>query len=430
MKILLKHAALLVAGNETQKMDVLLDEGVIQRIKPELSQEDAQCIDLAGRLLVPGFIDPHVHLREPGFTHKETIRTGARAAIAGGYTTIFAMPNVSPCPDTAQRMLKMRERSLKEAGIAVGFYAPITKGECGEELTDFDELKEAGAVGFSDDGKGVQDSAMMYEAMKEVARLDGVLAAHCEEERLLFGGCIHAGDYAQAKGYRGILRAVEDQQIARDLLLAHETGARYHICHMSTHRGVDLLKLAKEWGAKVSGEVTPHHLLLCDEDLREDGRWKMNPPLRSKKDQKRLLEGLQEGIIEAIATDHAPHTEEEKSRGLEDSPFGITGLETSFPLLYTHLVLPGHLTLSRLVDAMSTAPARIFSLEGGRLSLGAKADLAVIDLNARYTIDPKNHQSMGKNTPFAGWEVQGRVDWVFKDGIPLMQEGSIQPWNE
>ena len=423
--ILLTNAKMIRRDNELISADLLLQSGKISRIASQIGPEAGwNVIDCNGMLVTPGFIDPHVHLREPGFTDKETIRTGSRAAVKGGYTTVFAMPNVSPCPDTPQRMADMVLRA-QDAPLDVRFYAPLSAGEKGEELTDFRELKETGAVALSDDGKGLQHNGLMRQAMQLARAQDLVIAAHCEDGSLLNGGYIHDGLYARQHKHRGISRSVEDVQAARDLLLAHETGARYHICHMSTHRGVDLLELAQSWGARVSGEVSPHHLLLTDSDLREDGRYKMNPPLREEIDRLRLIEGLNTGVIQVIATDHAPHTSEEKSRGLAGSPFGITGLETAFPLLYTYLVKPGYITLQTLVDAMTKGPRQVFGLEAGELAEGAPADLTLTDLRDEYVIHAADHESKGRNTPFDGWRVKSRVDTVIKSGRIILQGGTI-----
>lgn len=422
--ILLKNGRLIQEGNTLMDRDILIGNGRVLTIEEAISpQEGTEVIDLKGQLVTAGFIDPHVHLREPGFTEKETIETGARAAVKGGYTTIFAMPNVTPAPDTPEKVRDLAARAERDAAIRIGWIVPITFGERGGELTDFKALKEAGAVAVSDDGKGVQSNAMMAEAMRSARENDLVLCAHCEDESILAGGYIHAGDYSLKHGHKGISRAVEDVQVARDILLAGEAGARYHICHMSTHRGVDLLKLGQDWGYRVTGEVTPHHLLLSDADLREDGRFKMNPPLRALKDRDRLIQGLKDGVIRVIATDHAPHTREEKSQGLAGSPFGITGLETAFPLLYTYLVKPGLVTLETVVNAMTRGPAEIFSLEGGVLEEGARADITVTDLKSDYVIDAEQHESKGRNTPFDGWRVFGRTELVIKDGNVIYQDG-------
>ena len=420
--ILLKNAKMIRRDNELATVDLLLRGGKIERIGSIELDENWDVVDCKGRLVTPGFIDPHVHLREPGFTHKETIETGTRAAIKGGYTSIFAMPNVNPCPDTAERMNDMMERK-KEIPIDVHFFAPLTMGELGAELTDFKALKAAGAIGVSDDGKGLQNNATMARAMELAAQHDLVISAHCEDESILKAGYIHAGPYADEHGHRGIQRACEDIQAGRDILLAGESGARYHICHMSSHRTVDLLQLGQGWGYRVSGEVTPHHLLLTQDQLEEDGNFKMNPPLREEIDRQRLIAGLREGTIKVIATDHAPHTEQEKSRGLAESPFGITGLETAFPLLYTYLVKPGHLTLETVVEAMTKGPADIFGLSSGRLEEGAPADITLIDLEKQEVIDASKHESLGRNTPFDGWRVDGMIHTVIKGGQLILKDG-------
>lgn len=426
--ILLKNGQIIKAGNSLQPADLLINGKQIAKIAEHIeAHAEWQVLDLGGKLVTAGFIDPHVHLREPGFTDKETIKTGTKAAIKGGYTTIFAMPNVDPSPDTPAGIHDLLERSAKDSPIDIGFFAPITLGEKGIELTDIQDLKEAGAIALSDDGKGVQSNDMMFEAMKLAKATDLVISAHCEDESVLYGGYIHDGSYSQKHGHKGIMRSAEDIQAGRDILLAGETGAKYHICHMSSYRTVDLLELGQRWGYAVSGEVTPHHLLLTDEDLREDGRFKMNPPLRAKKDQDRLIQGLRDGIIKVIATDHAPHTEIEKSRGLAGSPFGITGLETAFPLLYTYLVKPGKITLETVISAMTKGPAEVFSLARGNLQEGALADITVIDLTADYTIDSARHESKGKNTPFDQWRVFGKITTVIKAGRILLQDGEFTP---
>ena len=426
--ILLKNGQIIQAGNHLQAMDLLIEGSQIVKISPHIeAQGEWQVLDLSGKLVTAGFIDVHVHLREPGFTDKETIKTGSRAAIRGGYTTIFAMPNVNPSPDTPDGIQDLLSRAAKDSPIDIGFFAPITMGEKGIELTDIRALKEAGAIALSDDGKGVQSNDMMLQAMKLAQATDLVISAHCEDESVLNGGYIHEGAYSQQHGHKGIMRAAEDIQAGRDILLAGETGAKYHICHMSSYRTVDLLELGRKWGCAVSGEVTPHHLLLTQDDLREDGRFKMNPPLRDRMDQDRLIQGLEAGIIEVIATDHAPHTEIEKSRGLADSPFGITGLETSFALLYTYLVKPGKISLETVINALTKGPARVFSLDKGTLQAGAVADITVIDLERDYTIESANHESKGKNTPFDQWRVFGKIETVMKAGRILLRDGEFTP---
>ena len=371
-------------------------------------------MDASSFVILPGFVDVHVHLREPGFSYKETIRTGSLAAAHGGYTTVCAMPNLNPVPDSMETLQPELDAIQKDAVIRVLPYGAITKGEQGGELADLDAMAPY-VVGFSDDGKGVQDRDMMCRAMLEAKRLGKLIVAHCEDNSLLRGGYIHDGAYAKAHGHRGICSESEWRQVERDIKLAAETGCQYHVCHVSTKESVELIRRAKAAGLKVSGETAPHYLLLCDEDLQEDGRFKMNPPLRGREDREALRQAVADGTIEVIATDHAPHTAEQKSRGLAGSAMGIVGLECAFPLLYTYLVKPGLLTLEQLVERMSMAPRRIFGLGGG-LQAGEPADLTVFDLDAEYEIDPETFLSKGRATPFAGWRVAGRTLWTLVGG--------------
>ena len=365
-------------------------------------------VDLGGLYLVPGLVDVHVHLREPGFPQKETIATGTAAAARGGYTTVCSMPNLNPAPDTPEHLERQLEIIRRDAVVRVKPYGTITMGQrgCGE-LADFAALA-AEVVGFSDDGRGVQSAELMEEAMRRAAAVGKPIVAHCEVDELLHGGYIHDGDYCRAHGHRGISSESEWRQVERDIELAAKTGCQYHVCHVSTKESVGLVREAKARGLRVSCETAPHYLLLCDEDLQEEGRFKMNPPLRSCADREALLAGIQDGTIEVIATDHAPHTAGEKSRGLAGSAMGIVGIETAFPLLYTGLVKPGIIPLERLVELMSTSPRRIFGLEGG-IEAGQEADFTVLDLGARWTIDPEEFLSKGHATPFAGWDVEGRA---------------------
>lgn len=425
-RIVMENALRVNENSELVPCSLLVEEGIIAGINGSWEKDaNTVIIDAKGLVLSPGFIDLHVHLREPGGEGKETIRTGARAALRGGFTQIFAMPNTQPTPDTPERLRDLQERARKDAPITIGFYAPITKGEKGEELVDLEVLTQAGAAAFSDDGKGVQSAGMMYRAMLNAQKLGKVLAAHCEEDSLLFGGYIHQGEYSKAHGHRGIHPLVEDLQIQRDIALSEATQCPYHICHMSTSKGVSMLGEAKKSSVPVTGEVTPHHLLLTEKDLQEDGDYKMNPPLRSERDRQALIQGLRDGIIDAIATDHAPHDEESKSRGLEGSAFGVVGLETAFPLLYTHLVLPGELPLKRLLDALTSGPAKVMGLETGRLEVGSPADLVLLDLEKTWNIEKKNFESKGKNTPFEGYSVKGQVHTVLAKGQIVMQGGQI-----
>ena len=351
---------------------------------------------------LPAFTDLHVHFREPGQTWKETIRSGSMAAARGGYTLVCTMPNLNPVPDSPETLALEQAAIDRDAVITVLPYGSITKGRLGHELVDFHTLKNR-CVAFSDDGSGVQDEEMMRKAMEAAAREDVILAAHCEDNALLHGGYIHDGRYAAAHGHKGICSESEWGQIARDLVLCEETGCRYHVCHISTRESVELIRAAKVRGVRVTCETGPHYLTLCEDDLQEDGRFKMNPPLRSADDREALIEGLSDGTIDVIATDHAPHSAEEKGRGLAGSAMGIVGLETAFPVLYTKLVKTGRITLERLVEALSIAPRRIFRLPE------APEDYVEVDLDTPFTIRSADFASMGKATPFEGWEVYGRI---------------------
>ena len=407
MDILLKGGTLIDAAGR-RRADILVRDGRIAAIGPDLVfASGAEVIDCSGRLVSEGFTDIHVHFREPGQGYKETIRTGSLAAAHGGYTTVCAMPNLNPVPDSPETLALEQEIIDRDACIRVLPYAAITRGRRGEQLVDFAALKDR-CCAFSDDGSGVQREEMMRSAMQAAAREDVIIAAHCEDNTLLHGGYIHDGRYAAAHGHKGICSESEWGQIARDLALCAETGCRYHVCHISTAESVDLIRRAKAAGVRVSCETAPHYLALCEDDLQEDGRFKMNPPLRSAADREALIEGLRDGTIDAIATDHAPHTEEEKARGLAGSAMGIVGLETAFPVLYTTLVRTGRIRLERLVEALTEGPCRAFRLDGG-LRTGAPADLTVIDPAGEYTIDPSKFRSKGHATPFAGMKVHGRI---------------------
>lgn len=429
MGIILRNGKLLNEAGQLIKQDIKIEQNRIIQIADsvELDSANDEVIDLAGKFVTAGFIDMHVHFREPGFEAKETVETGAKAAVRGGYTTVACMPNTRPVidsPETVQYVLN----KANEAQLArVLPYGAITVRELGQELTDFAALKEAGIVAVTDDGVGVQSSAMMKEAMKRAKELDLSVVAHCEDDSLLIhGSALHDGIVAKRHGLPGIPSESESIHVGRDILLAEQTGVHYHVCHISAKESVRLVRDGKRAGVHVTTEVTPHHLLLCDEDIPEslDANWKMNPPLRSRQDHAALIAGLKDGTIDIIATDHAPHTEEEKAKGLERAPFGIVGLETAFPLLYTHLVLTGELTLSELVEKMAKKPAEIFNLPYGKLAENEIADLVVIDLEQEKAIDPNEFHSKGKNTPFVGWKckgwpvltlVEGRV--VYRDEV-------------
>ena len=384
---------------------VYIENGIISS---KFNYDSSRCeeIDCSGLTAFPGFVDVHVHLREPGFSYKETIKTGSMAGAAGGYTAIGAMPNLSPVPDCTENLDIQLKLIEKDAAIRVLPYGSITAGEKGEKLSDMEGMAKS-VIAFSDDGKGVQDEGMMRAAMEMAKSLGKIIAAHCEDETLLFGGCIHDGEYARAHGIPSISSESEWRQIERDIRLSADTGCAYHVCHVSAAESVDLIRAAKARGVDVTCEVGPHYLLMCDHDLREDGRFKMNPPLRSPRDREALVAGLLDGTIDMVITDHAPHSAEEKGRGLAKSLMGVVGLETVFPLLYTYLVERGVLTLDKLLDLMCFTPSSRFGIPAG-LTVGQPANLAVWDLDSAYTVDPADFLSMGKASPFTGWQVRGR----------------------
>jgi dihydroorotase len=402
-----KHINLYLDGQFVSS-DIRLDkDGILFIEKQDFSSLSSSLIlDGSSYYFMPGFIDVHVHLREPGFSYKETIESGTAAAAHGGYTDICAMPNLNPVPDCPQNLAIEEEMIQQEAKIRVHPYGAITKGQKGQELADLAGIAQR-VVAFSDDGHGVQSSEMMERAMRQAKALGKIVAAHCEVNDLLQGGYIHAGEYARSHGHRGICSASEYQQIDRDLNLAAKTGCAYHVCHISAKESVELIRQAKKTGVDVSCETGPHYLTLCDQDLQEDGRFKMNPPLRSKADQEALIEGIADGTIDMIATDHAPHSAEEKSRGLEKSAMGIVGLETAFPILYTNFVKTGIWTLKQLVDLFYTHAKDRF-LIGGEIVGGRPANGCLWDLQATERIDPNTFLTKGRATPFAGAEVTGK----------------------
>ncbi len=401
--------AFVYAGAGFSKLDVLIKDGKINTLGTSISSNGVDAVFFAqDKYLIPGFVDVHVHLREPGFSYKETIRTGTLAAAKGGYTAVCPMPNINPVPDSVENIGIELDLIKKDAVINTYPFASITKGRKGRgELVDFDALKEL-AVGFSDDGTGVQDEQDMRLAMEQCAKIGKVISAHCEVNDLLNGGYIHDGEYCKTHGHKGICSASEYEQIVRDCKLAEETGVRYHVCHISTKESVDIIRKAKARGVNVTCETGPHYLTMCDKDLQEDGRFKMNPPLRSEEDKQALLQGILDGTIDVIATDHAPHSAEEKSKGLAGSAMGVVGLETSFAVLYTKLVKSGFITLEKLIELMSVNPRKIFDLPGGEIKEGEVADLALLDLESKWIVDPDDFLSMGRATPFEGWQLQGK----------------------
>jgi len=402
--------------------DFLIRDGVIADIGKDLTPtENCLIEDIGDCTVFPSFTDIHVHFREPGYSYKETIRTGSLAAARGGYTTVCTMPNLNPVPDSPENIEKELEIIRRDAAVEVLPLASISKGRKGKELVDFKALKSL-CVAFSDDGSGVQNEALMRSAMAAAAREDCIITAHCEDNSLLRGGYIHDGEYCKRHHHKGICPESEWKQVERDLALCEEYGCRYHVCHISTAESAELIRKAKARGVRVSCETAPHYLVLCDEDLREEGRFKMNPPIRSARDRAALVEALADGTIDAVATDHAPHSDEEKSLGLQGSAMGVSGLEAAFPVLYTSLVKSGKIPLERLIEALSSSPRRVYGIGGGpssggsSLSVGDRANIVVVDLNEKYTIRGEDFVSQGHSTPFEGMEVYGRVKMTVREG--------------
>lgn len=421
----MKNANILTGKNELTKCDLLIEGDRIKEISESIEVEADKVIDCEGKLVTPGFIDVHIHLREPGGEHKETIKTGTEAAARGGYTTVCSMPNTNPVPDSVEEVEKLFERIEKDAVIRVLPYAAITKGLKGEERTDITALSKTDVFAFTDDGVGIQTAGQMLEAMQEAAANNRAIVAHCEDNSILYGGAVHEGDVSKRLGLPGILNACESVQIARDVLLAETAGCHYHVCHVSTKESVRVIRDAKRAGIHVTGEVSPHHLLLTEDDIVEDDAdFKMNPPLRSKEDRDALLEGLLDGTLDFVATDHAPHAADEKALGMLKAPFGIVGLETAFPLLYTYLVKTNKMTLQHLVDAFTRLPAEVFGLPFGKLEAGKVADITVVDLEKEYVIDRKDFASKSKNTPFDGWEVAGIPVMTIASGKVVYEDGN------
>ena len=399
----------------TEKADIAILGDKIERIAADIQPADNDKVyDCTGLTIMSGLVDLHVHLREPGFSAKETIATGTAAAAHGGFTTVCSMPNLAPAPDSMANLQQQLDIIERDAVIKVLPYATITRKRFGDELVNFEELKPY-VAGFSDDGTGVQNEDVMRQAMAEAAKTDTIIAAHCEVDELLRGGYIHDGEYARINGHRGICSESEWQQVERDIELAAEAGCRYHVCHISTKETVELIRQAKARGVKVTCETGPHYLTMCDMDLKEEGRFKMNPPIRSAEDRDALIAGLQDGTIDVVATDHAPHTAEEKSRGLERSAMGVVGIETSFAVIYTKLVKAGVISLEKAVDVLAEAPRRIFNLGGG-LQEGEAADIAVFDLDKEFIVNPSTFLSKGRSTPFEGWQLQGECCLTLVDG--------------
>lgn len=414
MGIWIKNGKMAQQGTgELKDVHLLVENGKFAEIRdasngnPDTNGHET--IDAAGKLVSAGFIDMHVHLREPGFEYKEDIASGTRSAARGGYTTIACMPNTRPVIDKPETVRYVLDKAETEGIVRVLPYGCITKNELGRELTDFAALKEAGVIGYTDDGVGVQSAQMMKDAMKLAASMNMPIIAHCEDNTLVEGAAVSEGEFARKHGLKGIPNESESIHVGRDILLAEATGVHYHVCHVSAEQSVRLIRHGKQFGVKVTSEVCPHHLILSDEDIpgTEDANWKMNPPLRSPKDVEACIQGLEDGTIDIIVTDHAPHSEEEKARGLAMAPFGIVGFETAFPLLYTKFVRTGRWPLSFLLDRMTSKPAELFGLPWGVIEVGRDADLTLIDLETEKAVDPSQFLSKGRNTPFTGWKLYG-----------------------
>jgi dihydroorotase len=425
-KIILKNVKPLQESNNTAVYDILIHGDKIEKMAPNIEENADQVIDCAGNIALPGFVDVHIHLREPGGEHKETIETGTQAAARGGYTTVCAMPNTNPVPDQKETILQLQEKIERDAKVRVLPYASITKSLQGEELTDIEELANLDVFAFTDDGVGIQTADMMLQAMKKAKKAGKAIVAHCEDNSLVYSGVMHDGKTNEKLDLPGIPSLSESVQIARDVLLAEATGCHYHVCHVSTKESVRVIRDAKKAGIHVTAEVSPHHLLLNEEDITEDdANWKMNPPLRAKEDQLALIEGLLDGTIDFIATDHAPHAENEKAEGFLNAPFGIVGLETAFPLLYTNMVETGQITFQQLVEWLAEKPAQTFGLPYGKLEEGGIADITVVNLEEEYKIDRNTFHSKGKNTPFDQWTVKGLPLLTIVEGNVVYQEGGF-----
>lgn len=420
---LLTNAKILKNG-ELTTVSILIEGQHIKKIAPHIDvTSETEVIDVKGQFVSPGLVDVHVHLREPGGEHKETIETGTKAAARGGFTTVCPMPNTKPVPDSEENLNRLNQLIEENAQVRVLPYAAITVRQAGKEHVDFETIANNGAFAFTDDGVGVQQASMMYEAMQAAAKVNKAVVAHCEDNSLIYGGAMHEGQRSEALGIPGIPNICEAVQIARDVLLAEAAGAHYHVCHVSTKESVRTIRDAKKAGIHVTAEVTPHHLLLTEDDVPgDDAIYKMNPPLRSKEDREALLEGLLDGTIDCIATDHAPHAAEEKNQPMTKAPFGIVGSETAFPLLYTHFVKNGDWTLQQLVDYLTIKPAQTFDLPFGRLEEGYLADLTVINLEEESEIKAEDFASKGTNTPFIGYKVYGTPVLTMVEGEVKFEE--------
>lgn len=414
MEYLLKNANVYI-DSQFRKTDVFIKDNIIVSVDSSFPNgESVVSFDFNNKYIFPGFTDVHVHLREPGFLCKETIKTGTMAAAHGGYTSVCAMPNLKPVPDSVENILLEAEAIDKTAAVHVYPYGAITVGEMGEELADLEGMAPY-AIAFSDDGHGVQNDGMMRKAMLKAKELGKMIVAHCEDNTLLEGGYIHKGKYAGLHGHKGICSESEWKQIERDIQLVKETGCQYHVCHISTKESVELIRRAKADGVDISCETGPHYLVFNDMDLKEEGRFKMNPPIRDESDRLALLEGIKDGTIEFIATDHAPHTADEKNKGLKGSLMGVVGLETAFPIVYTEFVRKGVIGLERLMELLNTNAQKRFKIGSG-IACGQPADITVFDLDAKYTVEPESFLSKGRSTPFEGRQVYGKCLMTMVNG--------------
>ena len=419
MKYLIKSAQVFI-DNSFSSVDLFIDGGNIVSIGQNLTPFDATVISADGLTVFPGFTDVHVHLREPGFSYKETVASGTLAAAKGGYTNVCTMPNLKPCPDSVEHLNEQLEIIKRDARVHVYPFGTITVGENGQTLSDMDGMAK-NVIGFSDDGRGVQSEDMMLSAMKKAKKLDKIISAHCEDNNLLFGGYIHDGEYAKIHGHRGICSESEWGPIKRDIELVRISGCKYHVCHISTKESVELIRKAKADGVDITCETGPHYLTMNDSMLQEDGRFKMNPPIRSEQDRLALIEGIKDGTIDVIATDHAPHSAEEKSKGLEKSAMGVVGLETAFAVLYTKLVKTGIITLEKLIELLSTNATKRFGI-GSPIKVGAPADFTIFNLNEKFTVKKEDFVSMGKASPFENEELYGRCKMTFVNGQIVYKE--------
>ncbi len=416
MKTLIKNGTLVLRDGE-KKADILIEDGKISKISANI-KADCKVIDAAGKHVLPGFIDMHVHLREPGFEGKEDIESGSKAAVAGGFTQVCCMPNTNPVCDNAVVVSYIKYRQQQVNLCKINPIGAITRGQEGKAMSDIGKMKEAGAVAISDDGKSVADSNVMRLAMEYANGFGIKCLCHCEDANLVDGGVVNEGYNSTLTGLKGSLRAAEDIMIAREIALSESLGIPVHICHVSTYSGVEIIRSAKKRGVKVTAETCPHYFILTDDIITSfDTNTKVNPPVREDKDRKAIIKGLKDGTLDCIVTDHAPHSLKDKQVEYNLAAFGISGIETSFPLSYTYLVKSGQLTLSRLMDLMSYNPATVLNLGGGELKEGAPADITVVDLNEKYVIDSKKFISKGKNTPFNGFEVYGKIICTLVDGI-------------